>query len=187
MAPTGCIIFTRKAIACHSRPGDPRATEPRGAALRRTDKRGADRGVIRTGSRPRTAPFRRARSAVRAAASSAATLPSTATTNRTLPFTTCIADGRGGKRTTARLPSPLGGEAKASPSRRQQFGQHLVEALAEQGARRIAQARHRIRRRRPGEILKLATWPVYRRRLHKAVQHTIAESSPPRGASRCHS
>ena len=84
--------------------GGPRAMQPPGAALRRTEKRGAGHGVIQTDSRPRTAPFQRVQSAVRAAASSPATLPSTATTNRPLSLAARVDNGRDGKRgSTTRL------------------------------------------------------------------------------------
>ena len=49
----------------------------------RNSEGGVDRGVIRTEPLPRTAPFQPVQSAGRAAKSSAATLPSTATINRT--------------------------------------------------------------------------------------------------------
>src|SRR5580700_6514687 len=67
------------------------------------------------------------------------------------------------------------GEAKAAPSRREQPGQRYIETSGEQGARRIAQSHHRIRRRRPREILELATGPVNWGLVGKAAPQSINE------------
>jgi len=99
--PTAGTITGLRTVTClrmarrpRPAPARPRAVTP-GAAVRRTDKRGADRGAFRTRPPPRSVPFRNAQSAVRTATSSAAVPPSTIITKRKRPCSAVrIADGR---------------------------------------------------------------------------------------------
>jgi hypothetical protein len=89
--PDGRTITGLPAVTCLRMARRPRAAPARrraikrGAAVRRTERRGADHGIFRTVPPPRSALFQNAQSAVRTATSSAAAPASTATTKRKRP------------------------------------------------------------------------------------------------------
>jgi cytochrome c peroxidase len=91
MNPTAGTITGLPAVTCLRMARRPRAAPAqrraikRGAAVRRTERRGADHGIFRTVPPPRSVLFQNAQSAVRTATSSAAAPASTATTKRKRP------------------------------------------------------------------------------------------------------
>jgi hypothetical protein len=86
---TGLRTVTCRRMARRPRPAPVRRRAVTGgAAVRRTEQRGADHGAFLTKPPPRSAPFPNAQSAVRTAASPAAAPPSTTTTKRKRP---CLA------------------------------------------------------------------------------------------------